>query len=141
MRSPRIFDTVGLAFAIVQGVACGRERMRTPDEWKTEVGQGFDAHAGVLKACYDDTGLKTKVSITVHLVAGKMEGTGGSSSPIRVQGVDPGSAPATLIDCVKQAASAIEIRPQDAHRASGSWVVTFDPDAAPSISPGVAPKS
>lgn len=141
MRTRFVVNAMGLAFVAASFVACGGERTRTPEEWKAEVGQGFNAHAGDLKACYDNAGLKTKVSITVRLLAGKKEAADGSSSPISVQGADPGGAPAALVDCVKQAASAIELRPEDSHQASGSWVVTFDPDAAPSISPGTTPKS
>lgn len=127
--------TIGVMVAVLVLAACGGVKTRTPDEWKKDVGQGFEAHAGELKACYDNSGLKTKVSVTVRLAASKQGSSEGGSSPIHVEGVDPGSTPAALVDCVKQAASSIAIRPEDTHEASGTWVVTFDPDAAPSAAP------
>lgn len=133
---------LAIAFApAIALVACGGVKTRTPDQWRTEVGQGFDGHAAELKACYDEAGLKTKVAITVHLIAGKQEGSSGNSNPISVESVDAGGAPGPLVDCVKRVANAISIRPEDKNEATGSWVVTFDPNVAPTVKATSAPKS
>jgi len=138
MKTPLLAIAFAPAIALV---ACSGVKTRTPDQWRTEVGQGFDGHAAELKACYDEAGLKTKVAITVHLVAGKQEGSSGNSNPISVESVDAGGAPGPLVDCVKRVANAISIRPEDKNEATGSWVVTFDPAVAPKVTAAPAPKS
>ena len=78
-----IFVAGALAFVVSSLVACAGVKTRTPDEWKTEIGHGLAAHAGDLKACYDNSGLKTKVSIGLRLIADKHQDSSGGSNPGR----------------------------------------------------------
>lgn len=125
----------GLGALVLVSTACGGERTRTPDQWRSDLSDAFAARSGDFKACYEKAGGQAKTSVSLRILAGKKVGPTGGSNPLSVQSAVGAGAPAGLVECVKQVVGGIELTPGDTKQAAGVWTVTFDPDADPAVAP------
>ena len=78
--------TTTLALATLSLTACAGVKTRTSTEWRADIGQGFANHSRELRACYDRSGLKTKVSLSLRLDVNKDKDKNGGWNAVSVQG-------------------------------------------------------